>query len=207
MRVNRVNKKHNSKGFTLVELVIGIVLFSVAMVTVVTVLMPQAKRGIDPLWQVRGVSLAQSLLTEISSKAFDEASITSGGLAPCNDGTTPCSNSGQMGPDQISVGVGESRENFDDIDDYHGLILSGVAIANASGTALTNDMIELFTGFEARITVFYDDDTNGTNDDDIDNDGALDSGGSFIGNKKLISITVITPGGEQIPFATYRKNV
>jgi MSHA pilin protein MshD len=190
-------QKHNSKGFTLIELVIGIVLFSVAMVTIVSVVMPQVKKGIDPLWQVRAVSLAQSMLTEISSKAYDEASITASGRAPCD----PCTNSGDLGPES-----GESRNNFDDIDDYNGLNLSGVDISNASASALTSDVGDLFLGFEARIRVFYDQNSDGINDDDLDLDGNLDTG-TVSGDQKLISVIVITPGGEEIPFASFRKNI
>ena len=192
--------RSNSHGFTLVELVIGIVLFSVAMVTIVSVIMPQTRQGIDPLWQVRAVTLSQSLLSEISSKAFDEASITSRGRQPCNNGNI-CSASNAMGPDS-----GETRKNYDDIDDYNDLSLTGVEISNASDSILTSAITDLFLGFEAQISVFYDDNADGINDDDIDEDGTLDSG-TLRGNQKLITVIVITPGGEEIPFAAYRKNV
>ncbi|MFT6267456.1 MAG: MSHA pilin protein MshD [Alphaproteobacteria bacterium] len=200
-KINHLNKKHNSKGFTLVELVIGIVLFSVAMVTIVSVIMPQSRQGIDPLWQVRAVSLAQSLLTEISAKAFDEASITAGGRKACNNGTTPCTSSGNLG-----IEAAETRNSFDDIDDYDGLELSGEAIINVSQSTLTNNISDLFLGFEARISVVYDDNTDGINDDDTNGDNILDSG-TLIGNQKLIRVIVVTPGGEEIPFSAYRKNV
>jgi len=192
--------KPNTHGFTLVELVIGIVLFSVAMVTIVSVIMPQTRQGIDPLWQVRGVTLAQSLLSEVSSKAFDEASITSSGRQACNNGTS-CSTSSAMGSDG-----GETRKNYDDIDDYNGLILIGLEISNASDSNLSSAISDLFLGFEAQISVFYDDNADGINDDDINEDGTLDTG-TLTGNQKLITVIVITPGGEEIPFAAYRKNV
>lgn len=200
MLVNNTSQKNNSKGFTLVELIIGIVLFSVAMVTIVSVIMPQAKKGIDPIWQVRAVTLGQSLLTEISSKAFDEASITVSGRRACGNGVS-CTNSSALGPEG-----GESRNSYDDIDDYHGLNLSGVDISNASASTLSSDIGDLFLGFEARIRVFYDQDANGVDDDDINGDGTPDSG-TVTGNQKLISVIVVTPDGEEIAFATFRKNV
>jgi len=192
--------RYRSGGFTLVELIIGIVLFSVAMVTIVSVIIPQSKKGIDPLWQVRAVSLSQSLLSEMSAKAFDEKSLTSFGRQPCNY-RSACTLSGSMGPE-----TGETRNNFDDIDDYHGLVLSGAQISNASNRALSSQTSDLFLGFEARISVFYDNNADGINDDDTNSDGALDSG-TLSANQKLISIVVVTPGGEEIPFAAYRKNV
>jgi MSHA pilin protein MshD len=188
-----------NQGFTLVELIIGIVLFSVALVTVVSVIMPQTRKAIDPIWQVRSVTLAQSILTEISSKAFDEASITSSGRKACND-SVACSASGSLGAD-----VGESRNTFDDIDDYNGLRLIGGDITNSSDASLTALTTDLFLGFEAQITVFYDDNQDGINDDDIDQDGTLDSG-TVVGNRKLIKVSVFTPDGEEIPFASYRSN-
>ena len=199
-----------NQGFTLVELIIGIVLFSVALVTVVSVIMPQTRKAIDPIWQVRSVTLAQSILTEISSKAFDEASITSSGRKACND-SVACSASGSLGADvgesrnTLGPDLGETRSTFDDIDDYNGLRLIGGDITNSSDASLTALTTDLFLGFEAQITVFYDDNQDGINDDDIDQDGTLDSG-NVVGNRKLIKVSVFTPDGEEIPFASYRSN-
>lgn len=193
-------KKPNAKGFTLIELVIGIVLFSVAMVTIVSVIMPQTRQGIDPLWQVRAVTLAQSLFSEISSKAFDESSTTTSGRQACNNGTS-CTESSNMGAD-----TGENRSNYDDIDDYHGLSLTGLEISNSSEASASTQVSDLFLGFEAKISVVYDDNTDGINDDDTDADGNLDSG-TLTGNQKLITVIITTPGGEEIPFSAYRKNV
>lgn len=191
--------RQKSKGFTLVELIIGIVLFSVALVTVVSVIMPQTKKAIDPIWQVRAVTLAQSILTEMSSKAFDEASITSAGWQACNN-IAACSVSASLGID-----AGESRNTFDDIDDFNGLRLIGADISNSSNASLTSLTNDLFLGFEAQITVFYDDNMDGINDDDLDQDGSLDTG-TVSGNRKLIQVSVFTPEGEEIPFASYRSN-
>lgn len=185
-----------SQGFTLVELIVGIVLFSVSLVTVVSVIMPQTRKAIDPIWQVRGVTLAQSLLTEISAKAFDESSISSAGREACNH-TLACTESSALGPD-----TGEARNTFDDIDDYNGLRLIGADISNASQSAVNTD---LFLGFEAQVSVFYDDNSDGINDDDLDQDGNLDSG-VLVGNRKLIKVSVFTPDGAELPFASYRSN-
>jgi MSHA pilin protein MshD len=200
MLADTISPKQYSKGFTLIELVIGIVLFSIAMVTIVSVIMPQTKQAIDPLWQVRALTLGQSLLSEISSKAFDENSTITSGRQACNF-TSSCTLSGNLGAD-----TGESRNNFDDIDDYDGLNLTGLEISNASESSLSADVSDLFLGFQAQISVVYDDNTDGINDDDLDNDSNLDTG-TVAGNKKLITVIVITPGGEEIPFSSYRTNV
>lgn len=180
---SNIMSQRNNAGFTLVELVLGIVVFSVAMVMILSVVMPQAKRGIDPIWQVRSITLAQSLLNEITSKAFDENSITASGRQACS----PCSSLAQLGSD------GEVRSNFDDIDDFTNLNLEGVEIADSSYNAYSSTTGDLFLGFQASIEVFYD----------ANFDGIADTN---IGNQKLIKIIVTTPDGEPIPFSTYRTN-
>ena len=185
-------------GFTLIELVVGIVVFSVALVMLASVIMPQTRKGIDPIWQVRAVTLGQSLLNEIGSKAFDESSITSNGRQAC-DSSPACTASGNLGPDE------GARNAFDDIDDFDGLVLSGSDIANASETNLSVETTKLFQGFTAEISVFYDANYDGINDDDLDQDGNLDSG-TLVANQKRIEVIVITPEGEKIPFSTYRNN-
>jgi MSHA pilin protein MshD len=189
----------HQSGFTLIELVIGIVVFSIALVMMTSVIMGQMRKGIDPIWQVRTVTLGQSLLSEISSKAFDENSIGNGGRQACNNDVS-CSASNSLGPD-----AGESRNNFDDIDDFNGLSLSGTDIANSSQGTISTDTAKLFQGFEAQITVFYDTNYDGINDDDLDQDDVLDTG-SLVANQKRIEVVVITPEGERIPFSTYRNN-
>lgn len=190
------NKAKPQSGFTLIELIVGIVVFSVALVMLTSVIMPQTRKGIDPIWQVRALTLGQSLLNEISSKAFDENSITNNGRQAC----TACSNSNSLGAD-----AGETRANFDDIDDYNGLILSGVDISNTTQATLSADTANLFLGFEAQIRVFYDANYDGVNDDDTDQDDTLDTG-TLTANQKLLEVTIITPDGERIPFSTYRNN-
>ncbi|MDT0595647.1 type IV pilus modification PilV family protein [Glaciecola petra] len=186
-------------GFTLIEIVVGIVLFSIAMVFISSIILPQAKRGVDPIWQVRSVTLAQSILNEITSKAFDENTIVNGTQSACNF-LVDCSTSSQLGPDS-----GEVRNLFDDIDDYNGLELTGADIANSAGLSYSSDVSDLFLGFQASVSVFYDANTDGINDDDLDQDGNLDSG-TLIAEQKRIVVNVTTPGGEVIVFSTYRYN-
>ena len=192
-------KRECSKGFTLVELVIGITLISVVLVTLVSFVAPLNQRSVDPLWQVRSVTLAQSLFSEMSSKAFDENSITSNGRKACNH-NIDCTQASALGSD-----ASESRRTYDDIDDYHNLVLTGAQISNSGEETLTQDVIDLFLGFSAQINVFYDDNQDGINDADTDNDGTIDVAG-YIGNQKLIRITVFTPDEQPIVFATYRAN-
>ncbi|WP_434358284.1 type II secretion system GspH family protein [Parasalinivibrio latis] len=104
-----------SQGFTLIELVAGIVVFGFAILLMTTLLFPQAKRAGSALHEVRAAELAHSLLNEINSKKFDENTPT-GGVPACGSsspGALACSDT--MGPDS------EGRGDYDDVDDFNGL--------------------------------------------------------------------------------------
>ncbi|WP_100657723.1 type IV pilus modification PilV family protein [Alteromonas flava] len=186
-------------GFTLVELIAGIVVFAIALTLVTALVASQSRQSIDPIWQVRATELGQSLLNEISAKAFDENSDFVGGSTRCNE-STACTSSSALGPD-----AGESREDFDDVDDFNGLDATGGAITNSLNETLQGPGGNLYEGFRLQVAVFYDDNLDGINDDDVNQDGSLDSG-TYVGNRKLIQIRVTTPGGDSIQFSLYKVN-
>lgn len=170
-------------GFTLIELVIGIVVFSIALVLFTSLVVPQAIRSVDPIFQVRASELGKSLINEIASKSFDEASDRTGGLVLCSASVAPiCTASGSLGAEE---GL---RQNFDDVDDYHNLNESGASIENSLGGTSG-----LYTGFNVQVTVVYDASMDGITD-------------TSIGNTKLITVTVSTPNDEDIIFSTFRSN-
>ena len=49
------------RGFTLIELVVGIVVFAIALTLFTSLIVPQAVRSVDPIFQVRAAELGQSL--------------------------------------------------------------------------------------------------------------------------------------------------
>ena len=187
------------QGFTLIELVVGIVIFAVAMVLVVSFLQPQVQKGIDPIWQVRAASLGQSLSNEIIAKAFDQNSNQVGGFVRCNEGSA-CTNSANLGSDS-----GEDRDSFNDVDDYNGLVASGSFILNSLGLTTNINSINIYEGFRAQVSVFYDQNLDGINDDDLDQDGNLDTG-TLTANRKLITVVITTPGGERVTMTSVKGN-
>jgi MSHA pilin protein MshD len=178
---------------------VGIVIFAVAMVFVVSFLMPQVKQGIDPIWQSRAASLAQSLSNEILAKPFDHESNQVGGMQRCNE-SVACSQSGNLGPDS-----GENRGSFNDVDDYHGLNVSGANILNSLSLTTSVNGINIYEGFSAQVAVVYDQNVDGINDDDLNQDGNLDSG-TLVANKKLITVVITTPGGDRIIVSSLKGN-
>ncbi|MBF7073699.1 prepilin-type N-terminal cleavage/methylation domain-containing protein [Glaciecola sp. MH2013] len=180
-------------GFTLIELIVGILIFAVAMVSVINFLQPQVRKGIDPIWQVRAASLAQSLSSEITAKAFDENSNLAGGATRCgeNDSSATfvnCTSAANLGPD-----AGENRELFDDVDDYNGFNFSGANILSSLGLGTSVNGNNIYNGFTAQVSVIYDANLDGIAD-------------TAPGNKKLVLITITTPGGEQISASAVKGN-
>lgn len=181
-------------GFTLIEMVAGMVVFGIVATIVSSLLLPLSKQSFDPLWQTRAAEISQSLINEISAKAFDENSDLVGGSVRCNETSAPaCTSAGGLGPDPT-----ETRASFDDVDDYHGLALSGSGIVDAMGNAPLVDGKSIYTGFSAAVSVIYDDDLDGTNDDP--------GTGLYVGNTKLITITVTTPSTDEIKVSILRGN-
>ena len=85
-------------GTTLIELVIAIVIVSIAVSAVLMVFSMNVGYSADPMIRYQAVAIAEAYLEEISLKAFDDP----GG------------------------GDGEaSRDLYDDADDYHGLVNVG----------------------------------------------------------------------------------
>ncbi|TNH89025.1 prepilin-type N-terminal cleavage/methylation domain-containing protein [Aeromonas sobria] len=73
------------RGFTLIELIVGIVLLAVALTGILGLLINQAPQAVDPVQQVRAAQLAQRLSGEILQKSFDEQSDHNGGRYRCGE--------------------------------------------------------------------------------------------------------------------------
>ncbi|MBC3766113.1 type IV pilus modification PilV family protein [Neptunicella marina] len=172
-----------ARGFNLIELIIGMLLFAASMAVIFTLIVPQSKQSIDPIFQVRATELAQSMLNEIMVKSFDQQSDRSEGVFLCGSGAEnapDCTAPDALGPDGT-----ETRINFNDVDDYNGL-----TVVNTGTGANISD---LYTGFSLNVVVFYDANMDGIDD-------------NAVGASKYIGVSVTTPNGEMIEFASYRSN-
>ena len=98
----------SQKGATLVELIMTIVIISVAIAGVVGAFSLIVGRSADPLNQTRAVALSQRYMDEILFKKFDESSPVGGGQVDASD--VACS--------AAEMDDGESRSGYDDVDDY-----------------------------------------------------------------------------------------
>lgn len=166
------------KGFTLVEIVIGIVTLGIALSLLSTLLFPQAKRSVEPLMQMRAAELGIALMNEITSKSFDENSDHSGGAVRCNEtGAPTCSVT--LRPE------GETRDNYNDVDDYHDL-------SNMTNS-LGDNLSARYPGFSYSISVCYS-----------DAQGSCVAAGTSL--FKRVDISVTAPNGQSYTFSGLRGN-
>lgn len=97
--------KSPQKGVSLIELIVFIVVVSIALLALVGVYRQATINNADPIIRMRALESAQSLLDEIISLKYDEATPT-GGVPACSTvGVGACTNS--------------PENNMNDVDDYH----------------------------------------------------------------------------------------
>ncbi|RTR31237.1 type II secretion system protein [Shewanella atlantica] len=180
-----------TKGFTLVELVVGMVVLSIALVMLTSMLFPQADRAAETLHRVRSAELAHSVMNEIWGKRYDQNTNPNGGVPAC--GAEPrsdlglpaglaCTTQGNLGPD-----IGENRNSYNDVDDYDGLNQNSLMLNAAVTTGVNADTYaSRYPNYLMAVAVTYHEHP------DL--------------NRKLITVTVTTPSGEQIVYNAVRSN-
>jgi len=176
------------KGFTLIELIIGIVMFAIALSIITALIAPQAKKSAEPIIALRASEFGQSLMNEIQSKSFDEHSDRSAPFRRCGEttlGAEPCTAIDDLGADNLSTGL-ETRTSYNDVDDY--ITLSNQPITNSLGEVLSE-----YSDFNLVIKVEYDSDFN---------ELTINDGTTF----KRITIEVTSPLGEVYGFSAYKGN-
>jgi MSHA pilin protein MshD len=177
-------KLSSQRGFTLVEIIVGIVVLAIALTLITSIILPAARQSVTPVYQVRAAELGQSMINEILSRSFDEQSDRQGGQLRCgepnkNGNITPCTDSANFGPD------GEARERFDDVDDYH--LLASIE------TALGEPLAERYTNFSLQVDVCYS---------DAQGNCSNPAQPEF----KRVRVRVTTPEGQDLDFSAVRGN-
>lgn len=184
--------KQKVSGFTLVELIIGIVVLSLSFTVIFSMVVPSATHSAKQIHQIRASELGKAMLNEIMGKAFDENSNMTGGNIRCGEdidsdnkmesvGEIECTLDEKMGNEED-----DKRSLFDDVDDYNGL----TEVQNSFGDSLS----DIYKGFTLSVKVC----------NDSQYDGNCDGGDNQIA--KLITITVTTAQGESVTFASYKTN-
>ena len=131
IRTVRINS-HLQSGVTLVELIISMVIISIALTGVLMVMNQTVRHSADPVIQHQAVAIAESYLEEILVQAYENPT---GGYS------------------------GTDRSKFDDVDDYDGLSDTGVKdhlgnsvviLANYNVSVLVSSEMTLDGGVKAK---------------------------------------------------------
>jgi MSHA pilin protein MshD len=170
-----------TSGFTLIEVIVGIVVLSISFSILTTLIYPLANQSAEQVHEIRAAELGQSMINEILGRAFDEKSDMAGGFIRCGESGVSCS--------VIGLDSGETlRVHYDDVDDYD-VIKFGDTIQNSLGA----DISALYVGFSMNV--------------DVINDANYDASGSGDNSTaKLITITVRTPQNFDFIFSVYKVN-
>jgi len=179
---HRYSIKLLQSGFTLIELIVGMVVLSISFSVITSLVLPLNEKSAEQLHQVRASELGQSLMNEILLRAFDENSDMVGGLVRCGEQGTTCTGNVNLGADN-DEGVSAL---FDDVDDYINFVFS------TDVNSLGDSYASLYPGFSVNIAVCY---SNFTGTCSINIELA-----------KLIIITVTTPQGFDFVFSFYKAN-
>lgn len=195
------SNRSRQHGFTLIESIIGIVLFGAAIILLSTALFPLFSQSATPHFQARASALGQSLLTEITARQFDHHSDANGGRWRCGentdavfvepppDGIPSCTEDTALGADSGET----SPASFNDIDDFIGCW----GTANHCGSRLLGPIGDLvaapsreYVGFSVDVAVSYDDSLPSVNTQTF----------------KRIDLRVMTDSGEVMSFSALRGN-
>lgn len=180
-----------NKGFTLIEMIIGLLVFAIALSLVTTFLIPAEENSADQIHQVKAAQLAKALLNDILNRSFDENSDRDGGVYRCNedqdrngdvDDTERCTFDDGNGvwPQDLNETL---RSDFDDVDDFGNF----TQLITATDQTLDTS----YGAFTLNVDVVY-----AGNDINTGN----------LRRAKRITVTVTTPLGTDIAFSVYKTN-
>jgi len=190
---------HDQRGLTLIELIVFIVIVSVALIGLLTVMNVTVTGSADPMLRKQSLAIAEALLEEVAAQPFtycDPDDTANAGKANIfiSGGTVDCTASyiESAGPETISST--ESRGNvtpaFDNVNDY-----SGISSANLQTDISRNYAIP--TGYTASMTV--------TATDTIGPAGLQITSSATPANMRVLRIGVtVTRGTESITLEGYR---
>ncbi|MBI1811368.1 MAG: hypothetical protein HY035_04560 [Nitrospirae bacterium] len=118
----------SKRGFTLIEILLIIIVVSIAIPTLLIMVGQEAKFGVDAEIRVTATNVAQQLLEEIKAKCFDETSVS---------GTTciqTAAASTTLGPE-----AGETALSlYDDVDDFNDLAPASLGTTPCTDTVTVN---------------------------------------------------------------------
>ena len=167
------------KGFSLIEIIMIIVVVSIAIPALLILIGGEAGRGVEPELRITATNVAQQLMDEIMTKCWDE-DVVNPVSGACTDPMTTYSD------------LGSDSGDTDDIDDY----ASGVPAVTVGGIS-----------YSRSVQACYVPDSNlNTPCDSLGSGNTLGANGT---NYKRIAVTVTAPStswGSSVVLTTVMTN-
>ncbi len=168
---NNIGRTHRSNGFSLVEIILFIVIFSLGIVGIMTLFYNTLGKTGNPILRDRAVQTLQSVMEEIYGKKWDETTPNGG----CNDFTTECS----VAASHIGPESGENQiSDYDDVDDY---VNSGTSFKKSR--TWSSEDFGLTKGYGIEITVSYA---------NVDSSGNISENSLSKTNYKMIKVEIFS---------------
>ncbi len=174
-------RRWGSRGLSLVELLVFIVVVSAALAGVLQVFVQAGTASADPLLRRQALAVAESLLEEVQLMPYTWCD---GDDAQVETATGPAGCAGAA--DAIGPEPGENRlalPQFDHVNDYHGLVLAG--ITDIAGVAVAG-----LAAYSASVTVAA---------------SALHTIGAGSGDALRITVTVTGPANTSVTLEGLRS--
>ncbi len=184
-----------SSGLTLVELLVFIIVVSVALVGILAVMNQTSARSSDPMARTQVLAIAEALLEEVELMPFtycdpDDTNVTSAtSAAGCTGGAGGANDETKL---PLGPQAGETRYSattpFDNVSDYNGF---DTTTASPAGVTDIAQSVAPLPGYSAQVTV---------------QPTTLPGTGYTVpaGTAVLITVTVNGPGGQTISLQGYR---
>lgn len=144
-----IDRRHHQRGVTLIELIMFIVIVSVALVGVLTVFNVTTRSSADPMIRKQMLAIAEAVLDEVQSQPFtwcdpdDPAATTATGAGGCT--AAPNGAAEGIGAETVTGNTDarlSATSPFDNVSDYDGAAIT----TTITGTPMP-------AGFSAAVTV------------------------------------------------------
>ncbi|MBU0485848.1 MAG: type II secretion system GspH family protein [Proteobacteria bacterium] len=181
------NRPSSAFGFSLLELIITIVILGFSSLVLIP-FFNAITRSPDPMIRQRAISLGQGLMDEILAKKWDENTPLGGGAIATSESTRGLA----IPASAIGAEGGETRIDYDDVDDYHNL-------TETNDFRDQNNTLFILNGYGRTAKIEYIA-SNATPITTTAPTGALTAASAT--DSKRIVVTVTAPNQEQFSFVS-----
>lgn len=128
------------RGISLIELIIFIVIISVALTGILLVMNQTTAHSADPMIRKQALAIAESLLEEVELMPFtycdpnDASAVTATSALDCTDDQN--NGGGALGPIPNTETRGHATDPFDNVADYAGFGMAAGAILDITGAPI-----------------------------------------------------------------------